>query len=678
MKNTIGKTILDKLQKFGPAMMIVIAVIPVGGLLLGLGTIMQNETFVQDIPLLGSSVIVAIATLFSSIGGLILGNLPILFSVAIAEGLSDHDGIAALSAVLSFLTLNTAIGSYLGITTETMAKDPAMYTTVLGIPTLQTGIFAGIVVGLTVAWTYKKFKDIKFPQALSFFQGKRFVPIINIFAACIVAIPFALVWPAIQSGILSLADTMVNSQSPLTLYIYGLVNRLLIPFGLHNLWYPPFFFQFGNYTTVAGEVVHGDINIFLAQIADGVPVTAGSFSGGCYLFPAFCIAAALAITKMAKPENRKRILGLFSAGIVTVLFTGISEPIEFVFLFTTFPLYIIHSFFMALSFPLLNIFGVHVGSTFCGGIMDFIVYGVLQNAPGWALIIPLNLIVGVAYYFLFKLIIKVFDFKTPGREDAVSETSSKKIPVDDLAYSVYNGLGGSSNISSIDACATRLRVSLNSLENIDKDDFVQMGASGVMQVGTSLQIIFGTQAGFLKEQIKSIMDGKVPVKKTVTPVKNLNEIGLTESILSPMEGNLLEIDQVPDKVFSEEMMGSGFAIELSDGKIYSPVNGKIDNVFPTKHAIGILSDEGKEILIHIGLDSVKLNGSPFEILVNQDELVEAGQLIMTVDLAQLASKVSVISPVIFTNLINYKVKLDKSGKIKAKETKFFHFEERGK
>ncbi|MDT2659226.1 glucose PTS transporter subunit IIA [Enterococcus hulanensis] len=677
MKNTIGKSVLDKLQKFGPAMMIVIAVIPVGGLLLGLGTIMQNETFVQDIPILGSAVVVAIASLFSTIGGLVIGNLPILFAVAIAEGLSDHDGVAALSAVISFLTLNAAIGSYLGITAETMEKDPAMYTTVLGTPTLQTGIFSGIVVGLTVAWAYKKFKNIQFPQALSFFQGKRFVPIISVVISSIVAIPFALIWPTIQSGILGLADTMVNSQSPITLYIFGLVNRLLIPFGLHNLWYPPFFFQFGNYTTTAGEIVHGDINIFLAQIADGVPVTAGSFSGGCYLFPAFCIAAALAITKMAKPENRKRILGLFSAGIVTVLFTGITEPIEFVFLFTTFPLYIIHSFFMALSFPILNLLGVHVGSTFCGGIMDFVVYGVLQNAPGWALIIPLNLVVGVLYYFLFKFIIKVFNFKTPGREDEIIEHSGTEEDAPDLAYSVYNELGGKSNISSIDACATRLRVSLNSLENVDKDAFVDMGASGVMQVGTSLQIIFGTQAAFLKEQIKSIMEGKVPSKSDNVTSSKLGEIGVSEIILSPMEGNLLSIDKVPDKVFSEEMMGTGFAIELADGKVFSPVNGKVDNIFPTKHAIGIISDEGKEILIHVGVDSVKLDGVPFEVLVEQGSFIEAGQLIMKVDLESLKSQVSVISPIIFTNLPNRKVQLDKSGKINAKEKDFFHFEERG-
>lgn len=674
MEKSKGSSFFSKLQKFGPTMMLVIAIIPIGGLLLGLGVFLQNETFIADVPILGSTVVYSFSTFIRAVGNMIIGNLHILFAIAVAEGLSEHDGVAGFAATVGFLSMNTVIGSVLGLTAENIVGS-TLYTTVLGMPTLQMGVFGGILIGLLVGFLYKRFKSVKFPQGLAFFQGKRFVPIITVFGAMVLGIILSFVWPPIQSGIIALSTSIGDTNNPVTLYIFGLGNRLLIPFGLHNLWYPVFYFQLGTYTNLAGEIIVGDLNIYLAQLADGVPITAGLTSGGCYLFPGFCIAAALAITKMAKPENRKKTLGLFTAGIITIIFTGITEPIEFVFLFTCFPLYIIHAFFMALSFPILCLLNIRVGSTFCGGLMDWIVYGVLQNSPGWQWIIPLNIIVGIVYYFIFKFLIKFFNFKTPGREDDVVEVAKELEDEDILAAHVLKELGGKENIMALDACATRLRVTVKSNKNINKNTFNKLGASGTMQSGNDLQIIFGTQAAFLKEQIIAIMDGRTV--GNVTFAKSMKTSAISEEIILPLSGEVIELNQVPDNIFAEGMMGCGFAVKPSDGAVFSPVNGRIDNVFPTKHAISIMSDEGKEILIHMGVETVKLNGEPFKILVESGELVEAGKKIAEMDLAKIEKAASsTITPVVFTNMDEMTVILDKKGNLKAKTKGFMHFQKK--
>lgn len=658
------------LQNFGPTMMMVIAIIPVGGLLLGIGVFMQNETFMKDIPFLASGPVFAFSTFIRSVGNMIIGNLHILFAVAIAEGLAEHDGSAAFSAVVGFFTMNTVIGSVLGLTAENIG-DSTLYTMTLGMPTLQMGVFGGICIGIMVGVLYKKFKNVKFPQAISFFQGKRFVPIITVVGAMMLGVVFSLIWPSIQSGILTLSRTVGDTTNPVALYLFGLGNRLLIPFGLHNLWYPVFYFQVGEWVNAAGQTIVGDLNIYLAQLADGATITHGLTSGGCYLFPGFCIAASLAITKMAKPENRKKTFGLFSAGILTIIATGITEPIEFVFMFTCFPLYVIHAFFMALSFPILCLLNIHVGSTFCGGLMDWIVYGVLQNSPGWQWIIPLNILVGVIYYFIFRFLIKKFNFKTPGREDDVVELEEFQNE-DALAARVLEELKGKENILKLDACATRLRVTVKSRDGIQPDVFKVLGASGTMQNGNDYQIIFGTQAAFLKEQIKAIMDGKTISHKEKKDLKQISDI--EEEIVSPITGRIIPLNQVPDKVFAEGMMGCGFAIIPEDGKVCSPVNGQINSVFPTKHAISIISDAGKEVIIHMGMDTVKLQGKPFEILVENGQLVEAGQDIAVMDLGEIEKNApSTITPVVFSNMTEYDVELDKSGKVKKAEKNILHF-----
>lgn len=665
--------IMNGLNNWGPAMTSVIAIIPIGGILLGLGVFMQNETFMQAVPLLGSSLVYSISTLMRTIGNLIIGNLAVLFCIAIAEGLSDHDGIAAFAGFIGYMVFNATLGTLLGITAETVAANSSAYTNVLGVNTLQTGVLGGMAVAVMTSFVYKKTKNVKLPEALSFFQGKRFVPIVNVIACIVLAIPFIFVWPVLQKGIDALSYVFMELNNPFLLWLYGMIVRVLVPFGLHNIFYPPFYFQFGEYTTLAGDVVHGDLNMFLAQLADGVEITAGTIVGGCYLMPAFCVAAALAMVKMAKPENKKKVLGLFTSGIITMIFTGITEPIEFLFLFSCPLLYVIHSAFLSLSWPILNLAGVRIGTTFCGGIMDWLVYGVLQDAPGWIMVIPLNIIVGVIYYFIFKAIIKAFNFQTPGREDEMGDAVLDMKNSLELAEKIIAALGGKENIVRVDACATRLRVDLAN-KNIDKEIFkTQLKAKGVMEVGTGLQIIYGTQASTLKEEIKALMEGR-KISATEARMLAAAKTSSKEEIVAPMAGKLLDMTKVPDKAFADKVIGIGYAIDPTDSKVVSPVTGTIAAVFPTKHAIGITSDQGKEILVHLGLDTVALDGKPFEVYVKEGDLVDAGTVIanMNIEMVKKEGK-SPICVVAITNMEDNDVVLDKSGKVAAGEGDLLHF-----
>lgn len=674
--------VMGALNSWGPAMMIVIAIIPIGGLMMGIGVFMQNATFIEAAPWLASPVVYGFSSVLRSIGNIIIGNLPVLFCVAISEGLSDGDGKAGFAGFVGYMVFNTVMGSILGITAETVAENSSMYTNVLGVNTLQTGVLGGMAVAILTSVIYKRFKDIKLPEAISFFQGKRFVPIANTIANAVLAVPFVVIWPTIQRGIDALSYVFMESNNPFTLWLYGVITRLLIPFGLHNVWYPPFYFQFGSYTTLAGDVVHGDLNIFLAQLSDGVPITAGTIVGGCYLMPAFCIAAALAITKMAKPENRKKTLGLFMAGIITILFTGITEPIEFVFLFSCPLLYVIHALFLSLAWPILSIAGVRVGTTFCGGLMDLIVYGALQNSPKWWLIIPLNIVVGVIYYFIFKALIRIFDFKTPGREDETAEEGGKLVEAGELSAKILEALGGKDNIETLGACATRLRVTLKN-KDINEDVFKnQLDAKGVMHIGDSLQIIYGPQAASLKEEIQALMEGRTVSKAAVKTNEEKPQTAGTsagditgEEVVSLAEGKLMDITQVPDETFAQKMLGDGYAVDPEDGLVVSPVSGTVESIFPTGHACCLVSDKGLEVLLHLGIDTVALNGEPFENYVKEGDRIEAGQKLikMDVEAVRRADK-SPVCICVFTNAEDRKVVLTKSGKVKAGEKDLLRFE----
>ncbi|MBE3569429.1 MAG: PTS transporter subunit IIABC [Bacillales bacterium] len=681
------KKLFGVLQKVGKALMLPVAILPAAGILLALGNALQNPALVHIAPFLHTGWVEMVAKVMEDAGGIIFSNLALLFAVGVAIGLAGGEGVAGLAAIVGFLIMNVTMGVVLGVTPKMAAHDPS-YATVLGIPTLQTGVFGGIIIGILAAILYNKYFNIELPSYLGFFAGKRFVPIVTAVSSLILGLIMIVIWPPVQSGLNAFSNNLLNANLTLSAFIFGVIERSLIPFGLHHIFYAPFWFEFGSYTDKTGQVVHGDQAIFMAQIKDGVKnLTAGTFMTGKYPFMMFGLpAAALAIYHEAKPEKKKVVGGLMASAALTSFLTGITEPIEFSFLFVAPVLFAIHAIFAGLSFMIMHILNVKIGMTFSGGLIDFILFGVLNPQTHWWLVIPVGLVFSVIYYFGFRFAIRKFNLKTPGREDD-EESEDNKETADsgsgDLAYNILDAMGGQSNIASLDACITRLRVQVNDPKEVDKDRLKKLGASGVLEVGNNIQAIFGPRSDTIKTQMQDIMKGKKPRKATtpdmnkevkqqveeVNPAPLQNELDRNEAIISPLKGEIKPLSEVPDPVFAEKMMGDGFAIMPEEGTIVSPVNGKIVNLFPTKHAIGILSDGGKEILIHVGIDTVKLNGEGFEALVNQDDHVEAGQPLLKVDLDLVKSKApSVITPIIFTNLAEgEQVVIEKQGKVDLKE-----------
>ena len=393
-------------------------------------------------------------------------------------------------------------------------------------------------------------------------------------------------------------------------------NVLLIPFGLHHIFHAPFWYEFGSYTTAAGAVVRGDMTIFFAQLKDGVELTAGNFMGGEFPIMMFGLpAAALAMYHAARPERKKLVAGLLGSGALTSFLTGITEPLEFSFLFLSPILFLFHAVLDGLSFVLMTFFQVHIGYTFSGGAIDFFLFGILPGKESWWIAILLGLVFAVIYYFLFRFMISKFNLMTPGREkgDEDEEEGNQATVTSDLPYDILKAMGGQENITNLDACITRLRVSVKDVKVVDKKELQKLGAAGVLEVGNNIQAIFGPRSEIIKGQIQDVVSGKRPRAEVISEPTTTDApiLDASDLFVSPIKGEVKPLSEVPDAVFSGKMMGDGFAIVPSEGTIVSPVNGKIVSLFPTKHAIGILSDSGREILIHVGIDTVKLEGKGF-------------------------------------------------------------------
>jgi glucose PTS system EIICBA or EIICB component len=664
------KKAFGTLQKVGKALMLPVAILPAAGILLALGNALQNPALTDKVPALKAEWITMVAQVMEQSGGIVFANLSLLFAVGVAVGLAGGDGVAGLAAIIGYLVMNVTMSVILGVTPEMIGTDPS-YANVLGIPTLQTGVFGGIIVGILAAYMYNKYFNIELPQYLGFFAGKRFVPIITAVSALVLGIVMIFVWPPIQQGLNAFSHNMIDANKTAAAFIFGVIERALIPFGLHHIFYSPFWFEFGEYINKAGEVVRGDQKIFFEQLKDGVELTAGTFMTGKFPFMMFGLpAAALAIYHEARPENKKVVAGIMGSAALTSFLTGITEPIEFSFLFVAPVLFAIHTIFAGLSFMIMHMLNVKIGMTFSGGVIDFLLFGVLPNRTDWWLVIPVGLVFAVIYYFGFRFAIRKWNLATPGREVATEEATEAAASAGDLPYEVLAALGGKENIAHLDACITRLRVSVNDIKNVDKDRLKALGAAGVLEVGNNIQAIFGPKSDILKTQIKDIMEGRAPVKTKDEPKKSaaVTNAG-TEAIAAPLSGEVLPLSEVPDQVFSQKMMGDGFAIMPTEGTVVSPVDGKIVNVFPTKHAIGIESTNGREILIHFGIDTVKLNGEGFEALVAQGDEVKKGQELLKVDLEYVKNNApSIITPIIFTNLQpNEYVKIEKQGKVSKSE-----------
>ncbi|EIT0993864.1 PTS transporter subunit IIABC [Staphylococcus pseudintermedius] len=647
--------------------MLPVAILPAAGILLALGNAMHNEQLVSLAPWLKHEVFVILSTIMESAGQVVFDNLPLLFAVGTALGLAGGDGVAALAALVGYLIMNATIGKVMhisidqifsfadGAKTLSQANKLPQHALILGIPTLQTGVFGGIIMGALAAWCYNKFYNITLPQFLGFFAGKRFVPIVTSLVAIVTGVVLAFVWPPIQEGLNDLSNFLLNKNLVLTTFIFGIIERSLIPFGLHHIFYAPFWFEFGSYVNQAGEVVRGDQRIWMAQMKDGVEFTAGAFTTGKYPFMMFGLpAAAYAIYRQARPERKKIVGGLMLSAALTSFLTGITEPLEFSFLFVAPILYVLHVLLAGTSFLVMHLLDVKIGMTFSGGFIDYILYGLLNWDRTHALyVIPVGIVYAIIYYFLFTFVIKHMNLKTPGREDEVAET--RDTSVERLPFDVLDAMGGKDNVKHLDACITRLRVEVLDKAKVDVNALKELGAAGVLEVGNNMQAIFGPKSDQIKHDMALIMKGEItsPSQTTVSEEDEAVHIGGSRSvtIVAPCDGEVIPLSEVPDQVFSGGMMGDGVGFIPRQSEIVAPFHGKVKALFPTKHAIGIESTDGVELLIHIGIDTVKLNGEGFESFVKVGDEVAEGQLLMKVDLEYLQQHApSIVTPMIVTNL----------------------------
>ena len=647
--------IFGVLQRVGRSFMLPIAVLPVAGLLLGIGSSFTNATMIDTYGLqaiLGEGTILNMfLTVLSKAGSALFDNLPIIFAAGCAIGMAKKEKeVAALSAVIAYFTMNAAVNAML-VNSGQILDDGSIadfvlegtITSSVGIQTLQMGVFGGIIVGLGVAALHNRFYTIELPSALAFFSGSRFVPIISTVVYVLVGIGMFFVWPVVQNGIYALGG-LVTGTGYLGTLIFGIIKRALIPFGLHHVFYLPFWQTgVGGSMEVAGKMIEGGQNIFFAQLADPSTVhfsaDACRYFSGEFIFMIFGLpGAALAMYQTAKPEKKKQAGGLLLSAALACMATGITEPLEFSFLFVAPMLFAVQVILAGAAYMIAHILNIAVGLTFSGGLLDLFLFGILQgNAKtSWLRIIPVGIIYFLLYYGIFKFLILKFDLKTPGREDEDTETrlytkadynAAKESGVKGAEVSalITAGLGGKANIEDVDCCATRLRCTIKDPEKVQEALLKQSGSRGVILKGKGIQVIYGPQVAVLKTNLEAFL-------QTSAADQVNSQVSSGEEIKSPMNGTVIPLSEVPDAVFSSEMLGKGFGVEPSEGKAYAPVDGEVTTVFDTKHAIGLMSKHGVELLIHIGMDTVKLNGKGFDVKVKTGDQVKAGDLLAEFDM----------------------------------------------
>lgn len=675
MKKWLMKFV-NKLTNIGGSLQTPIAILPAAGILLALGTIFTSENFLEMMPFANIPMITNIFNVCLQCGNIIFNNLPLIFAAGVAIGLSNNDGVAALSAIVGYLIMNVTAGGVLGITEEMVANQNA-YTMMLGIPTLQTGVLGGIIIGVLASGVYNKFYDVKLPQALEFFAGKRSVPILTAFSAFLIGLLMCIVWPPIQGGIDTLSNFIANSNAGIAGFMFGFVERLTIPFGMNHVWWPTFWLQAGEYVTQAGNTIHGDQLIFFAQMADNAQITAGTFMNGLFVLKMFSMpACALAMYKCARAENKEKVYGIMMSGAITAFFCGITEPLEFSFIFCAPLLLLVHAVLTGLGFTIMNLLGAHLGLSFSGGFLDYLFFNILPNRTNWWIVIPIGIVFFAIYYFAFTFAITKFHLMTPGREvENKSENQSKEIPMTEvrLIENIINALGGKDNIKNVNACFSRLRVDVKDASIVNKEDFKNLQNSGVSILGQNVQIIYGNRAVAIKESVLKMLRGETISPKRLAPASNPAFGGnpeILKDIAAPGNGKILPITEVPDPVFQTKTIGDGFAVQLKGDTVVAPVEGKVVSIFETKHAICLVDDQENEILIHIGLDTVNLEGKGIELFVKQGDIVEQGQVLAKVSLDLLKENhFSSITPVIFSNMDTerYCVCLKKNGDVTAGE-----------
>lgn len=725
--------IFGVLQRVGRSFMLPIAILPVAGLLLGLGSSFTNTTTIETYGLqwlLGDKTILhALLVIMNAVGSAIFDNLPLIFAVGVAIGMAKKEKeVSALSAVIAYFVMNVSINAMLKIFGKiladgSIAKDvlDGTITSVCGIQSLQMGVFGGIIVGLGVAALHNRFYKIELPNALSFFGGTRFVPIISTVVYLFVGILMYFIWPTVQNGIYALGGVVTGTGYFGTL-LFGIIKRALIPFGLHHVFYMPFWqTAVGGTMEVAGHMVEGGQNIFFAQLADSANIAhfsadATRYFSGEFIFMIFGLpGAALAMYKCAKPEKKKQAGSLLLSATLACMFTGITEPLEFSFLFVAPALFAVQVVLAGSAYMIAHILNIAVGLTFSGGLLDFFLFGILQGneKTSWMLVIPVGIVYFLLYYFIFSFLIKKFDFKTPGREDDDTETklytkadvnerkAAKDVKnfdekagavADEFSQTISRGLGGKANISDVDCCATRLRITVIDPEKVNDALLKSTGASGVVHKGQGVQIIYGPRVTVIKSDLEDYLasvteehfeDDAVEnniasaskTKDSTTSSDKAQDSDVesepisTVIISSPMTGIAADLSTAPDEAFAGKMMGDGAVVTPEEGVVVAPEDGTVLFVFDTKHALGFTTDSGIGMIIHVGIDTVKLEGKGFDVQVEAGCHVNKGDVLMKLDLDYLkANAPSVTTPVICTELKdNQKIRLITDGPIKAGE-----------
>lgn len=642
--------IFGVLQRVGRSFMLPIALLPIAGLLLGIGSSFTNPTTLETYHLTSvireGGVLYTILEIMSKTGSVVFDNLALLFAMGVAIGMAKKEKeVAALSGAISYLIMNTAISALIAVNGGVEALPPNSTANVLGITTLQMGVFGGIIVGLGVAALHNRFYKTELPQVLSFFGGTRFVPIVCSVVYLIVGAVMFFVWQPVQTGISRLGTLVLESGYAGT-WIYGIIERALIPFGLHHVFYMPFWqTELGGSMVIDGTLVSGAQNIFFAELAskstEQFSVSATRFMSGKFPFMIFGLpAAALAMYKASRPEKKKAVGGLLLSAALTSMITGITEPLEFTFLFAAPLMYGVHCILAGLSYMLMHIFGVGVGMTFSGGLIDLTLFGILQGneKTNWLWIVLIGLVYAVVYYLVFYFMIVKLDLKTPGREADNGEVKLytradyNKKSGDKTSMLLLKGLGGKDNISDLDCCATRLRVTVKNVDLTDEKPLKSSGASGVIRKGNGIQIVFGPKVSVIKSALEDYMEN--PLSDSFDDAVQREEKAFSsdgETLCAFTSGEVIPLSAVKDEVFSAGILGQGCAVISDCGKIYSPCDGKIETVFDTKHAVNIISENGCEILIHVGIDTVKLGGKYFDVHVKNGDDVKTGDLVLSFD-----------------------------------------------
>ena len=683
--------IFGVLQRVGRSFMLPIALLPVAGLLLGVGSSFTNATMLEAYGLTSiiypGSILYTILDIMNQCGSAVFNNLALLFAMGVAIGMAKKEKeVAALSGAIAYLVMNTAISAMINANGGVEAMAANSTTSMLGITTLQMGVFGGIIVGLGVAALHNKFYKIELPTVLSFFGGTRFVPIVCTAVYLVVGIAMFYVWPIVQEGIALLGNLVVNSGYIGT-WIYGITERALIPFGLHHVFYMPFWqTAMGGTAMIDGAVVQGAQNIFFAELASKATtvfsVSATRFMSGKFPFMIFgLVGAALAMYHTARPEKKKVVGGLLLSAALTSMLTGITEPLEFTFLFVAPLMYVVHCIYAGLSYMLMHIFNVGVGMTFSGGLIDLTLFGILQgNArTNWIWIVIVGVVYFFLYYFTFRTMITKMDLAPPGRESddvepklftrsdykektGIGPDGASKGASDPVSALILQGLGGKKNISDVDCCATRLRITVVDESKVDDKILKASGASGVIHKGNGIQVIYGPQVAVIKSNLVDFMEspesdnlGAVSAPNPVAEAPAAPAKEAKSAVLAAhMNGTVLALCKVEDEAFASGAMGDGVAIEPSEGKLYAPADGVIETVFETKHAVGMTTDDGVELLMHIGIDTVKLGGQHFEAHVTPEQKVKKGDLLVSFDMDAIkAAGYPLTTPMIVCNTDDY-------------------------